>query len=218
MLSRYEFCTALVAALAALSPPETGEPMLAAPGKPGLDSVCFDFWPGESLRIVGTNGRRLVVVYAHVLGLPKAGKFLMPVESAREALQLFAPFATDGLQGLPQSPRVSLALFGLEQMIVTSGGDALMVPHARYEGTTTNVTLYPEYHLMLNGDTLPSKGAIFDPEALRWALDCAGYAQGGNVQLQVRAHGPTTVRPKLSADFESIHDIIFAIKPVGLVS
>ena len=212
MLSRYEFCTALVAALAALSPLETGEPMLAAPGKPGLDSVCFDFWPGESLRIVGTNGRRLVVVYAHVPGLPKAGKFLMPVESAREALRVFTYAPPKGLQ------RVQFSLFGLEQMIITSGDDALMVPHARYEGTPTNVTLSPEYHLMLNGDTLPSKGAIFDPEALRWALDCAGYARGGNVQLQVRAHGPTTVRPKLSADFESIHDIIFAVKPVGLVS
>lgn len=208
MISRHEFHIALTTALAALTAPEPHPSPMPGNGAARADVVCFDFWPGESLRVVGTNGTRLVVVYCHVPGLPHAGKFLMSRADAVEALRVFAPPAAEGLPGVPAGPPVTLQAFGLDCMLLTSGEDALMVQCA-------HGVLYPEYHLMITGDTLPQKGAIFDVEALRWALDLMGE---GDLRMHIRAHGPTTFRPVLSGEFTSITDMVIAIKPKGLVS
>lgn len=213
MLSRHEFHAALTLALAALSPPSPDEAPIVGTGKPGLDNVCFDFWPGDSLRIVGTNGRRLVVVFATVPGLPKAGKFLMPLASTQEALQLFAPYATDGLPGMPESPRVSFVLFGLEQMIITSGDDVQMVVGAPG-------TLYPEYSIMMqdHSGTDLTKGAVFDMGTLAWVLEHAPIVGTEALAVSLRGYSVSTFRPKLREEFQAIRDVAFCIKPLAVTT
>lgn len=213
MLSRFEFHTALCLALAALSPPEPDEAPIVGEGKVGLDNVCFDFWPGDSLRIVGTNGRRLVVVYATVPGLPKAGKFLMPIESVQEALCTFAP---DPIPAGDRA-RVQFSLFGLESMIITSGEDAQMV-------TGSNHVMYPEYHIMLNdtpNNANPppyARGAVFDMGTLAWVLKHAPLVGHVALAAQLRGYGVSTFRPKLREEFQAIHDVVFAIKPLAVTT
>lgn len=206
MLSRYEFHTAITLALAALSPPRPDEAPIVGEGKQGIDNVCFDFWPGGSLRIVGTNGRRLVVVYCQVAGLPTAGKFVMPIASAHEALRVFEP-------GHGERPRVTMALFGTESMIITSGNDAQMVPGAPG-------TLYPDYHTMLQDSPTPypTRGAIFDMGTLAWVLEHAPLAGSVAIAATLRGYGVSTFRPKLREEFTTIQDVVFAIKPLAVTT
>lgn len=207
MLSRYEFHTAITLALAALTPPRPDESPIVGDGKPGLDNVCFDFWPGGSLRIVGTNGRHLVVVYCQVEGLPKAGRFVMPIASAQEALRTFPKEFAAGAM------RVTFALFGLESMIITSGDDAQMV-----QGSPG--TLYPEYQQMLQdvAAPYPTRGAVFDMGTLAWVLEHAPLVGDTALAVTLRGYGCSTFRPKLREEFSTITEVVFAIKPLAVTT
>lgn len=201
MITRNELYISLSLAIAAASAPGTNEAPLTGNGKLDVDqNICLDFWPDGSLRIVGTNGRRLAVVFLKMPGLPNRGKFLIPIDKAAEMLLTFTPAPGD-------TARVSLVPFGQDQLMVTSGEDAMMIDGAQ--------ALYPEYHLMIENrpeDTTAFKMAVYDMITLKWVQDHLAPVADGAVAVNIRAYGPTVFRPRLRA-FECITDVVMAIRP-----
>lgn len=201
MIPRIEFFTALNLAIqAATASAPDSIPRIAPKDKPGLECVCFDFWPGDSMRVVGTNGRYLAATYLRVNGLPTRGHVYVPLNQAQEALTTFSP-------ALGADP-VDVALFGLEQMIVTSGASAVMLD-------SVPNPMYPDYHTLLaDRNATPSLNAAMDGESYAWMLREALALSGGMVYIGVREYGLCTVRPRLRPGMQCIHNVILGAKPV----
>lgn len=200
MIPRIEFYAALnLAFIVATAAEHDAAPPLVTPGKPGLDCVCFDFWPDNTLRIVGTNGRRMAVTYLRIPGLPTRGKFHMPLARVAEVLFTFAP-------AIGNDP-VNVQMFGHEQMMLSSADAALVI-----DGAPT--VLYPEYQMMLEDHLDGAKGGVFDMAAIDWAMNQVRPFSDGAVRIHIKAHGATTFRPRLRAGLTAISDMIVAIRSV----
>lgn len=210
MIPRSEFYTALSLALAAASAPQGKESPLEGCATPGLsDMILFDCWPGDRLKIVGTNGRRIAVTTLHLPGAGLHGKYIMSVDKAAEALLTFCPDLSDSAaEAAGQPPRtVTVGFFGVDQLMLScSGGeDAMMVDVVK--------RMYPEYNIMLQGGHEPTKDAVYDAHTFGWVLDHITPLAENGVAVHIRQHGPTTFRPQLGAQYRCIKEVVIALKP-----
>lgn len=183
MIDSKEFNLALTCAAKAAEPGESW--------RTEFQGVLFDFRPDNTLRLVGTNAQRLVVVT------------LCNVAHGQTLRQtIFTPVIPEMLQS---NPRVSLYPMGPEMIVLGSDGQSTSVPN--------HPVGFPDYESVMTrrAHATPAVDSWYSIRYLTEALDSLTELADGAVKLELYEHFPVFITPRLREGFEHIQSVEIAI-------